>query len=158
MGEKSGCLLSWFSFVFSKETDADSSFPFESRQYLFTKAERSFYEVLKGSCGNRIVFAKVRLTDLVKVKNGTETRQSWTNKIDRKHVDFVLCEPRNLRIVAVLELDDSSHEKEDRQERDRVVDKILEAAQIPVIRIKASQFYDPKGLTEQIEGKSLKYT
>ena len=45
-------------------------------------------------------------------------------KIQSKHVDFVLSD-QNMNIVAILELDDSSHNRPDRQARDAFVDQIL---------------------------------
>ena len=39
------------------------------------------------------------------------------HRINAKHVDFVLCCPATLRPLLVVELDDASHGRADRQER-----------------------------------------
>lgn len=43
-----------------------------------------------------------------------------------------------MKPVCAIELDDSSHEREDRRVRDIEVERILEQAQIPFIRISTS--------------------
>jgi hypothetical protein len=59
----------------------------------------------------------------------------YTNKIDRKHVDFVLCNPETLRPLAGIELDDKSHERADRRQRDSFVEGVFEAAGLAFARL-----------------------
>jgi very-short-patch-repair endonuclease/predicted RNA-binding Zn-ribbon protein involved in translation (DUF1610 family) len=118
--------------------------PYEKQPSLFTPAERSFLGVLEQAIGNEFrIMGKVRLGDIVKVKaglNGKE-RQSAFNKIQSKHVDFIACDPNDLSIQFAVELDDKSHEREDRQDRDTFVDKVMEAAGIPIIHFQAKRSY-----------------
>lgn len=58
-----------------------------------------------------------------------------SNKIQRKHVDFVLCDKRNLEAACAVELDDRSHQQQDRRERDQFVDGVFAAAGIPMLRV-----------------------
>ena len=44
--------------------------------------------------------------------------QAWRNRIHAKHIDFVLCDPGNLQPILCIELDDPSHNRPDRIERD----------------------------------------
>ncbi|MBR3404955.1 MAG: DUF2726 domain-containing protein, partial [Firmicutes bacterium] len=60
---------------------------------------------------------------------------SFFNRIKAKHTDFILVEPETLEVLAVVELDDPSHEREDRIERDEFVDHVYEAAGIPLLHI-----------------------
>ncbi len=53
---------------------------------------------------------------------------SFRNKIDRKHVDFVLCDPHTMRPLVGIELDDATHGRVSRQARDEFVDEVLAAA------------------------------
>lgn len=119
-------------------------FPYESAGALFTPAERSFLGVLdQVVAGQFRIFGKVRLADVVRVKN-TPDRGAWQtafNKIDRKHVDFVGCDPADLSVKFVVELDDRSHERPDRRDRDAFVDGALKAAGIPVFHIPARRAY-----------------
>ena len=66
---------------------------------------------------------------------------SAKNRVGAKHVDFVLCTKDELRVVAALELDDTSHATERARTRDDFVDKALAAAGIPVYRFAAKRSY-----------------
>lgn len=130
------------------------SLPYRKRDYLLTAAERSFYEVLCGIAGDQLhVFPKVRLLDLFYLPKGTENIQSHKNRVMSKHVDFLLCDRENIAPLLVIELDDSSHEREDRKERDTFVDKALGAASLPILHVMAKRSYAPKELAELIEEK-----
>lgn len=70
--------------------------------------------------------------------------------IDRKTVDFLLVDSNNLDPKLVIELDDQSHNAEDRQIRDEFVNKALEAAGIPCLRVKRRPTYDEDELSNDI--------
>jgi hypothetical protein len=125
------------AFLADPEPKPTEALPqFRRCEYFMSKAEREFHDVLLGIVGPQgyRLFAQVPLTRLVKLPSGVEKRQSWQNRIDRKSVDFVLCEPRGLRPVLAIELDDSSHEREDRKTRDGLVEKIFEKAGVRLLR------------------------
>lgn len=114
------------------------------RKALFSPAERSFLGVLEGQLPPGIrVFGKVRLEDIFGVKAGLErgARQAARNRINRKHVDFLLVRASDLVPVAGIELDDSSHEEEDRQERDTFVDAAFAGASLPLLHFPAQKAY-----------------
>jgi hypothetical protein len=116
------------------------SFPFAKRKYFFSAAERSFYEILRRLVPEHVVFAKVGLSELVYVtKNGSEWR-SHRNRIDRKHLDFVICNA-DLEPVVAIELDDSSHREQRRRDRDVFVDQVLATAGIPIVHVAAQRGY-----------------
>lgn len=74
------------------------------------------------------------------------------NRIDRKHVDFVLCDRQTLAVVAIIELDDSSHKRSRAKRGDETKNKALAAAGIPMVRIAAKRGYTPADVREQISG------
>jgi len=118
---------------------------FEKRDPLFTPAERSFLGVLEQTLDSRYrVFGKVRLGDIVKPAKGLSNNKRATaqNKINQKHLDFVICSVADLAVVGVVELDDKSHEKEDRAGRDEFVDQALAGAKIPVIHFPVKKGYE----------------
>ncbi len=124
--------------------DAGLSFPFEHAGPLFSPAERSFLGVLEQSVGAELrVLGKVRLADLIQPAAGLATgpRSAAFNRISRKHVDFVLCDPHTLAVVAVVELDDRSHQRADRRERDAFVDGALAVAGIPILHVPCQRAY-----------------
>ena len=128
--------------------------PYRRRDYLLTAAERSFYEVLCNVTESELhVFPKVRLADLVWMPKGTANRQAHFNRIQSKHVDFVLCDREKLAPVLVIELDDASHEEASRRDRDTFVDTALIAAGLPILHIPAKRAYVPADLAALIEQK-----
>jgi len=133
---------------------AAANLPYRKKDYLLTAAERSFYEVLCSVLdGQLLVFTKVRLADLVYMPKGTANRQAHFNRIQSKHVDFVLCTRDKLSPVLVIELDDASHEEEARRDRDTFVDAALTAAGLPILHIPAQRSYVPAELVAAIQQK-----
>lgn len=127
-------------------------YPYEKIDSLATKTELKFFHVLKAVVSDRfVIFGKVRIADLLKVTSGSKNRMSWQNKINCKHIDFVLCDPESLNILVAVELDDRSHQREDRIKRDEFVNKAFEDANLPILRVKTKKEYDVKALTKAID-------
>jgi len=82
------------------------------------------------------------------VKKGNNFR-TWTNRIDRMSADFVICR-KDSSIIAVIELDDASHTKQQRKIADAKKDKALSAAGIPVFRWQAKELPDEGSLRSAI--------
>jgi hypothetical protein len=119
---------------------------YSSRGILLTNAEAVFFRVLRAMTEDHlIIFPHVALRDLVTVIDQSDYYTHY-NKIDRKQVDFVLCDPKSLNPVFVIELDDKSHRRPDRVERDIFVEDVLAKAKIPLVRVPVRQNYDPKEL------------
>ena len=82
------------------------------------------------------VCPKVRLLDIIEPRRGEAHYKSLFYKIQAKHVDFLITD-QDLRIKAIVELDDNSHNTKERQERDEFVDTILTGVGYKVIHAKA---------------------
>ena len=126
----------------SKEAPA-TTFHYQKEPHLFSPAERSFLGVLEQAVGDQSrVLGKVRLADVIKVSgvNG-KGWQSAFNRIQSKHVDFVVCDAKTLAVQSVVELDDQSHDRAKRQDRDTFADKALQAAGVPVFHFSAKRSY-----------------
>lgn len=122
----------------------DDGLSFDSRETLFSPAERSFLGVLEQALNDSYrVFGKVPLGDLVKPARGLSNskRVGALNKVNQKHVDFVVCTVTDLAVVGVVELDDQSHGREDRKKNDVFVGRALSGAGIPIARFSAKKGY-----------------
>ena len=129
--------------------------PYDKRPRLVTKAELRFYKSLvKAVQDDWTVFAMVRIADILVVPKGTNKRRTWLNKILAKHIDFVLCDPGSLEPQVAIELDDSSHQRKDRQERDEFVDHAFESAGLPLVRFPVRASYQAREIRE-IVNKAL---
>ncbi len=125
-------------------SEVSSGYPYVKRETLLTEAEHSFLVVLEQAIGDRFrIYAQVRLADLLVVKSGLEKSQrtSAQNKINAKHVDFVLCDRQTLAIVCAIELDDASHQRESRKTRDAFLEQACAAAQLPLARFPVKSRY-----------------
>ena len=113
------------------------------RDDFLSIAEQSFFQVLQKSVeGWALILPKVSLSDLFYVRHEDPSRyRSLTNKIDRKHVDFLLCDPVTIRPLVGIELDDKSHQRPDRQERDEFVERVFKAAGLPLLRVPVRRSY-----------------
>ncbi len=142
-------LIAWIEALLKGEAEeGEKPLPYRLRDDFLSPAERSFYQVLKGAVGSWAdVCPKVNLADLfyVSTKDPGEWR-ALTNRIDRKHVDFVLCDPRSATPLVAVELDDRTHGRRERRARDRFVDRVFEAAGLPLVRIRARAGYNPAEL------------
>ena len=125
------------------DTDKGIKLPYAKRDDFLTLAELNFYRVLIHTLNNRVViFTKVSLSDIFYVKSRDRSEyQTYLNKIDRKHVDFLLCDVNTLQPICGVELDDKSHSRKDRQERDRFVDAVFEISDLPIVHIPVRQSY-----------------
>jgi hypothetical protein len=125
--------------------------PYVAARSLLSPAEHEFFEalvsVVAGACA---IFVKVRLIDLLELPPGTVNRQGWLNRVVSKHVDFVLCDPHSLRPLLVIELDDRSHARADRIERDGFLDSVMDCAGIPVEHVRCAGAYDLSALAARV--------
>jgi hypothetical protein len=139
--------LQWLGFVARHETPG--TLPYEIRDDFLTNAEGSFYRVLKVAAGDELMICpKVRLADIF-ASNHAEYYH-WFNKIAKKHIDFLLCNTTTLRPVLGVELDDASHLRRDRVERDRFVEQVFKGTGLPLLRVPVRRSYDSTQLGVQI--------
>lgn len=122
---------------------AAEAFPYHLRDDFLSAAEFSFYSVLRETAGNQaVICAKVSLSDLFWVKRTDAAKhRTYTNKIDRKHIDFLLCDPLTMKPLLGIELDDKSHQREDRKQRDQFVDGVFAAAGLPLLHVPVKRAY-----------------
>jgi very-short-patch-repair endonuclease len=118
---------------------ADEVWPFYAKK-LLSQPEQVLYFRLIQAFPEHIVLAQVQLSCLLGVKKGNNY-QAWFNRINRMSADFVVCD-KDSSIVAVIELDDATHQKEDRQAADAKKDKALTSADIRIVRWQAKAIPD----------------
>ncbi len=140
------------AILLAKMYSQPARLPYRARGRLVTKAELRFYKSLyKAVQDDFEIFAMVRIADLLRVEENTQNKRRWINKILAKHVDFVLCEPGKLVPRICIELDDSSHQRQDRIERDEFVDAAFDSAGLPLLRIAVQKSYPPREVRELID-------
>ena len=103
-------------------------------KWLLSYNEKAAYKTIKQITDEKgyTVFTKVRLLDLVEPRESNRKDQSYLWKIQAKHLDFVICD-KNLVAKWVIELQDNSHKKSDRIERDNLVKAILTSCNYKIL-------------------------
>ncbi len=138
-----------------REARTEEKSSYRKKDYLLSIAERNFFTVLLSVAtkNNYFLFTKVRLEDIVSVEYGVEKYSSKRNHIKSRHVDFLFCNKPYIKPLLAIELDDSSHSRPDRIERDHMVNDILRDANFPILHERAHQTYDPIELENRIKQK-----
>lgn len=163
-------LFTFLKFLFSKkigntakngrniatkhDTNHDYTANYMIRKNLFSPAERSFFGILKQSLSEHYeIFGKVRIADVLLLKKGLDG-VSWRislSKITSKHFDYVLCDKRTLQIMAVIELDDKSHQRLKSIERDIFVQDICKKSGLPLIRFDVKSDYHIQSVRDKVK-------
>lgn len=135
-------------FVKKKALEVDPqaknvTLPYKKRDDFVSASELSFYHTLGTFIENKAVICpKVAVKEVVFIGNSVgKDYIKYFNWIAKKHVDFVLCEASTMRVVCAVELDDKSHQKEKRKQRDAFVDNVFDTAKIPLFHIQAKSGY-----------------
>ena len=118
----------------------EMEYPYAAKK-LFTKTEYIFYKKLKEICDQReiTIYPKIRMEDYIEVTNYKE-KTKYRGYIKSRHIDFILANSK-FEIIAGIELDDWTHNREDAKEKDSFKDKVFQKIGIPLYRIKVNTEY-----------------
>lgn len=121
---------------------------------LLTNNELEFYQKIKPICekNNIHIISKVRLADIVNVEKVFDeyTEKKFLRKIWSRHIDFVLCNPENLEPIALIELDDKSHDRPERIRSDNLKNEICKKLGIKLIRTLQDENIEQKLIENEI--------
>ncbi|MDA0147349.1 DUF2726 domain-containing protein [Vibrio sp. LaRot3] len=118
------------------------------QSHLATENEKKMYFALqKALPPEYVIHCQVSLMALVKPTDFKNNSRTWA-----KRMDYVITD-KATRILAVIELDDSSHNKKKRQERDEYVNNALHGHH-PLIRFQTQRFYEPSEIALKLEQHS----
>ena len=117
--------------------DIDYKNFYKPKRYVTTMNEMNFYRVLLEIAKelDYILFAQVSLYNIIKMKDNLDysTHTKYFNKIASKSIDFVLVD-KKCRIKLCIELDDNTHKKKNRNERDIFINKLFKDLEIDLLR------------------------
>lgn len=112
-----------------------SLYNYKRRDFIMSRPEHEFFDILVGVLGNQYyVFPQVHLATILDHKVAGQNWKGAFRHIDEKSVDFVICDKVYIKPLLAIELDDKTHEREDRQDRDIEVESILDDAGMPLLR------------------------
>ena len=146
------------SRVLIEEYEKMNFLPYCLNNSLLTKKEAVIYNYIVPIARrhNLVICVKPRIADYVSVtlnqyEKGTQFYR-YFNRISNKHVDFLLCSGFTLKPVLAIEIDDTSHNRADRMERDNFVDLVYHVVELNVIHL------DGFITQAQVEAEINKYT
>ncbi len=119
-----------------KEKIEEATLPYIAAK-LLTPKEYAFFKALQPIANkyNLLICPKIRLADLLEIQKDVKDKMKWFNYIKAKHIDFTICD-LNLNVKFLIEIDDRTHDKPDRQKRDEFVDSIFKKINIHVLHIR----------------------
>ena len=122
---------------------------FTTTNYIMTQTELKFYRELKKITDklNTTIFPQVDLERIIKVKDNERT---YRNRIKSRSIDYTIVNNKNCKIICCIELDDYTHNRETSKRNDNFKNELFKAANIPLYRIKVSNYYNLNELEEQI--------
>jgi len=117
------------------------------KQSLVTPTEDKFLKILERVVRNRYrIFPQMQLSRMMDVR--IFSRGDF-NRIAMKSVDFILCDQK-LKPCIAIELDDVSHLRLDRIQRDRFVDKVMTQIGLRIIHVPVAAMHDEARLESLI--------
>lgn len=127
-------------------------YPYFRRRLLMSDGEFAFYRALLFAVGEEFtVMSKVRAAAVIGCSRA-DWAAGYGAPIAQKELDFILLKPGTSCVMAAIELDDRSHERPDRRERDEFLNAAFAAAGVPLVRFKARRTYDPASIREAFAG------
>lgn len=128
---------------------------YKPKIYLITLNELKFYTILLEIAKelDLILFSQVSLYNIVSMneKLNYSTRMKYFNKIAAKSIDFVLVDKKTCRIKLCIELDDNTHKKIKRVERDKFINQLFKDLNINLLRYPVYNVYYKDTLKNRIQ-------
>lgn len=119
--------------------------PYRLREYFLSTPEIALLRQLQQMIGERyIICPKVALTDIFTIVRPNENVHFY-NKIFRKHVDFLLCDPQTLKAAIAVELVKPIARTETRAS-DQFVEELFLQAGIPLVHVPLGERYEQADL------------
>ena len=110
-------------------------YKYNRKDFLISRPEHEFFDILVETFGSKYyVFTQVHLPTILDHKVVGQNWKGAFSHINGKSVDFVICDKAYIKPLLAIELDDKSHEHEDRIERDGTVEQMLKEAGMPLLR------------------------
>lgn len=114
---------------------------------LLTKTELEYYEVIRSLISSQfVILPQVNLASVIDKSGGSNFRNELFRNIDFGVFDG------ELRPVFLIEINDNTHFRKDRRERDKRVNKICKKAGIPLVTFWVKDGIDFKDMERALKG------
>lgn len=124
---------------------------YKIKKSVMTTAEENFYKKLTSALhDNYIIIPQAHLSIIF---NHTVYGQNWRgafSAINGKSIDFLIIDRDTFQPLVGIELDDSSHERRDRQERDKIVNAIFKQTNLPLVHFSTGEWNTPDDINRKV--------
>ena len=125
----------------SSTNSQGETLPYRLREHFLSTPEVALYRALVEMVGQRyVVYSKVALNDIFLIVRPNENVHFF-NKIFRKHVDFLLCDPHSLKPEIGVELVKPVGRSETRP-NDQFMEELFLTAGLPLVHVPSSERYE----------------
>lgn len=109
------------------------------KDYVMTQTELNFYRKLKPITDklDLTIFPEVDLERIINVYNSDT---GYRNRIKSRCIDYTIVNNKNCRIICCIELDDYTHNRNDRKQRDKFINELFEYVGLKLFRIKVGNY------------------
>lgn len=134
-----GYLIRYFKKIYNNSNTFEYEYILKNNP--MTENEKYFFKSLKliTSKYNLFILPQVQLQSIFKVYNNKDI--SSFNKIKSKSIDFAIVN-QNYDYKIFIELDDCTHNKNNRIQRDKFVNNLFNKYNLKLLRIKVQKQYD----------------
>lgn len=140
-------------------TERNPQFLYRKKQSVITPAEQKFFNTLHRVAGDRYyIFPQMHLTALMTSHTTGKYYKNSYQRINRISVDYVLCDKLTFAPVYAIELDDYTHDRKDRHQRDTMVESILDDVKIPLARFRNVSYLNDIDIINKLKEAKLKYS
>ena len=120
-----------YAAVAIKKRQQSEAYSYRTKKLLSNPEQILFYR-LREALPEHIILAQTQMSRFLTVADSGKGRQSALNKILMKSADFLVCK-KDFSVIAVIELQDETHRRSNRQKSDEFKRAALGSASLPLI-------------------------
>ncbi|MDP2586298.1 MAG: DUF2726 domain-containing protein [Candidatus Komeilibacteria bacterium] len=126
-------------------------YQYKRKKFFMSRAEHECYDALIIALGEKyFIFPQVHLPSIIDNKVKGQSWRAAFRHINQKSVDFVLCDKVYVSPKLAIELDDRTHEQQNRKDRDAEVERVLKEANLPLLRLENHGHFNPTEILEKV--------
>ena len=113
------------------------NYHYERKDTVMSQAESAFFKRLEKVVEDRYyIFPQIHLSALMNNKTSGRYYKVAFQRINRRSVDYVLCDKATMKPVYAVELDDTTHDTDKRKYRGSLVGSLLLDIDLPLVRFR----------------------
>ncbi|WP_150553565.1 DUF2726 domain-containing protein [Pandoraea soli] len=116
-----------------------------------TATEQAFFRLIESSLPGHVVLAQVDIKRIVRTKRNK--RHEHFNRVAQLSLDYVICR-RDFSVVAAIELDDPSHDRQRQRTRDEKKNAVMRAIGVRLVRFDVRRYPSESEVRKQVLGEN----